>query len=77
MSGLVSHRLPAFLVIIIMSVFILILSNDIILILRYIDITSSTRFFALAAIYDFTIIGLIVAEIKPYIKLNKEVRSSI
>lgn len=42
-------------------------------IIRYIDITSSTRFFALAAIYDFTIIGLIVAEIKPYIRLNKEV----
>ena len=39
----------------------------------YIDITSSTRFFALAAIYEFTIIGLIVAEIKPYIRLNKEV----
>ncbi|XP_037043515.1 N-alpha-acetyltransferase 60 [Bradysia coprophila] len=38
----------------------------------YIDITSSTRFFALAAIYDFTIIGLIVAEIKPYLRLNKE-----
>lgn len=38
----------------------------------YIDITSSTRFFALAAVYNFTIIGLIVAEIKPYVRLNKE-----
>lgn len=38
----------------------------------YIDITSSTRFFALAAVYNFTIIGLIVAEIKPYTRLNKE-----
>lgn len=40
----------------------------------YEDITSSTRFFALAAVYNFTIIGLIVAEIKPYSKLNKEDR---
>ena len=39
----------------------------------YIDITSSTRFFALAAVYNLTIIGLIVAEIKPYIRLSKEV----
>lgn len=38
----------------------------------YIDITSSTRFYALAAVYNFTIIGLIVAEIKPYVRLNKE-----
>ncbi|XP_053675484.1 N-alpha-acetyltransferase 60 isoform X1 [Anopheles nili] len=38
----------------------------------YVDITSSTRFFALAAIYNFSIIGLIVAEIKSYSKLNKE-----
>lgn len=40
----------------------------------YEDITSSTRFFALAAVYNLTIIGLIVAEIKPFSKLNKEVR---
>lgn len=39
----------------------------------YQDITSSTRFYALAAIYNLTIIGLIVAEIKPYARLNKEV----
>lgn len=39
----------------------------------YEDITSSTRFFALAAVYNLTIIGLIVAEIKPYARLNKEV----
>lgn len=39
----------------------------------YEDITSSTRFFALAAVYNLTIIGLIVAEIKPYTRLNKEV----
>lgn len=38
----------------------------------YIDITSSSRFFALAAVYNLAIIGLIVAEIKPYVKLNKE-----
>uniref|UniRef100_A0A182N1Q6 N-alpha-acetyltransferase 60 n=1 Tax=Anopheles dirus TaxID=7168 RepID=A0A182N1Q6_9DIPT len=40
----------------------------------YVDITSSTRFYALAAIYNFSIIGLIVAEIKSYSKLNKEDR---
>lgn len=38
----------------------------------YEDITSSTRFFALAAVYNLAIIGLIVAEIKPYSKLSKE-----
>lgn len=43
----------------------------------YEDITSSTRFFALAAVYNLTIIGLIVAEIKPYARLNKEVNKSI
>lgn len=43
----------------------------------YEDITSSTRFFALAAVYNLTIIGLIVAEIKPYARLNKEVRYPI
>lgn len=42
----------------------------------YKEITSSTRFYALAAVYNLTIIGLIVAEIKPYCRLNKEVRSS-
>lgn len=42
----------------------------------YRDITSSTRFYALAAVYNLTIIGLIVAEIKPYCRLNKEVRPS-
>lgn len=40
----------------------------------YEDITSSDRFFALAAVHNGTIIGLIVAEIKPYIKLNAEDR---
>lgn len=38
----------------------------------YEDITSSTRFYALAAVYNSTIIGLIVAEIKQFNKLNKE-----
>uniref|UniRef100_A0A182Q1H9 N-alpha-acetyltransferase 60 n=1 Tax=Anopheles farauti TaxID=69004 RepID=A0A182Q1H9_9DIPT len=42
----------------------------------YVDITSSTRFYALAAIYNFSIIGLIVAEIKSYNKLNKEVSAN-
>ncbi|KAL7297340.1 hypothetical protein TKK_0009732 [Trichogramma kaykai] len=41
----------------------------------YEDITSSSRFYALAAVYGGVIIGLIVAEIKPYAKLNKEDRS--
>lgn len=40
----------------------------------YIDITSSTRFYALAAVYNLTIIGLIVAEIKPFVRMNKEDR---
>lgn len=40
----------------------------------YIDITSSTRFYALAAVYNVTIIGLIVAEIKPFVRMNKEDR---
>lgn len=40
----------------------------------YEDITSSNRFFALAAVYKTQIIGLIVAEIKPYLKLNTEDR---
>ncbi|XP_014206447.1 N-alpha-acetyltransferase 60 [Copidosoma floridanum] len=40
----------------------------------YEDITSSSRFYALAAVYGGVIIGLIVAEIKPYAKLNKEDR---
>lgn len=40
----------------------------------YEDITSSERFFALAAVYKAQIIGLIVAEIKPYLKLNAEDR---
>ncbi|KAI8426190.1 hypothetical protein MSG28_005123 [Choristoneura fumiferana] len=40
----------------------------------YEDITSSERFFALAAVYKSQIIGLIVAEIKPYLKLNAEDR---
>lgn len=39
----------------------------------YEDITSSTRFYALAAVYNFTIIGLIVAEIRQFTNLNKEV----
>lgn len=40
----------------------------------YEDITSSERFFALAAVHKSQIIGLIVAEIKPYLKLNAEDR---
>ncbi|XP_014598561.1 PREDICTED: N-alpha-acetyltransferase 60 isoform X2 [Polistes canadensis] len=40
----------------------------------YEDITSSSRFYALAAVYGGVIIGLIVAEIKPYAKLNEEDR---
>lgn len=40
----------------------------------YEDITSSERFFALAAVFKGFIIGLIVAEIKPYLKLNVEDR---
>lgn len=43
----------------------------------YEDITSSNRFFALAAIYNLAIIGLIVSEIKPYARLNKEVLNII
>ncbi|KAK6634141.1 hypothetical protein RUM44_004749 [Polyplax serrata] len=38
----------------------------------YEDITSSSRFYSLAAVYNGVIIGLIVAEIKPYVKLNRE-----
>ncbi|GJQ84267.1 hypothetical protein Trydic_g2931 [Trypoxylus dichotomus] len=39
----------------------------------YEEITSNnSRFFALAAVYNRSIIGLIVAEIKPYDKLNPE-----
>ncbi|XP_069701615.1 N-alpha-acetyltransferase 60 [Periplaneta americana] len=40
----------------------------------YEDITSNPRFYSLAAVYDGIIIGLIVAEIKSYIKLNREDR---
>lgn len=38
----------------------------------YEEITSGTRFYALAATYNQIIIGLIVAEIKPYASLNSE-----
>ncbi|XP_018325946.1 uncharacterized protein LOC108737545 isoform X2 [Agrilus planipennis] len=38
----------------------------------YEDITSSQRFYALAAVYNQVIIGLIVAEIKPFLCLNSE-----
>lgn len=39
----------------------------------YEEITSnSNRFFSLAAVYNLMIVGLIVAEIKPWNKLNKE-----
>lgn len=41
----------------------------------YEDITSSSRFYSLAAVYNGVIIGLIVAEIKPYSALNREVSS--
>lgn len=40
----------------------------------YHDITSDPRFYSLAAIYGGIIIGLIVAEIKSYSGLNKEVK---
>ncbi|XP_046404265.1 N-alpha-acetyltransferase 60 [Ischnura elegans] len=40
----------------------------------YIDITSDPRFYSLAAVYQGVIIGLIVAEIKAYAKLNREDR---
>ncbi|KAG8231687.1 hypothetical protein J437_LFUL007462 [Ladona fulva] len=40
----------------------------------YIDITSDPRFYSLAAVYQGVIIGLIVAEIKSYAKLNREDR---
>lgn len=36
------------------------------------DITSGSRFYSLAATYHSRIIGLIVAELKPQLKLNKE-----
>lgn len=39
----------------------------------YEAITSSSRFYSLAAVHQGSIIGLIVAEIKPFMKLNKEV----
>lgn len=38
----------------------------------YKDITSSTRFFSLAATINYQIIGLLVAEIKTYASLNRE-----
>uniref|UniRef100_A0A1B6GW07 N-alpha-acetyltransferase 60 n=2 Tax=Proconiini TaxID=565685 RepID=A0A1B6GW07_9HEMI len=38
----------------------------------YEDITSNPRFYSLAAVYEGIIIGLIVAEIKSYFKLNRE-----
>ncbi|CAG2161933.1 unnamed protein product, partial [Oppiella nova] len=38
----------------------------------YEDITSNPKFFALAAVFHFEIIGLIVAEIKPQTKCNRE-----
>lgn len=41
----------------------------------YVDITSSTRFYALAATYNLQIVGLIVAEIRSYLKLNREDRT--
>lgn len=39
----------------------------------YKDITSSNKFFSLAAVYRVQIIGLVVAEIKAQSKCNKEV----
>ncbi|XP_075224379.1 N-alpha-acetyltransferase 60 isoform X1 [Lycorma delicatula] len=38
----------------------------------YKDITSNPRFYSLAAVLDGIIIGLIIAEIKTYVKLNRE-----
>jgi len=43
----------------------------------YEDITSSSRFYSRAAVYESAIVGLIVAEIKPFSKLNREVRFAI
>lgn len=46
------------------------------LVCRYEDITSnSTRFYSLAAVYNCAIVGLLVAEIKSWHKLNKEDRT--
>lgn len=43
---------------------------------RYEDITTnSSRFYSLAAIYNCCIVGLLVAEIKAWSKLNKEDRT--
>lgn len=43
---------------------------------RYEEITSnSTRFYSLAAVYKCAIVGLLVAEIKSWGKLNKEDRT--
>lgn len=38
----------------------------------YQDITSSNRFFSLAATFNYQIIGMLVAEIKAYTTLNRE-----
>ena len=43
----------------------------------YDDITSSSRFYSLAATHQSRIIGLIVAELKPKSKLNKEVSAHL
>jgi N-alpha-acetyltransferase 60 len=40
----------------------------------YEDITSNPKFYSLAAIHKSTIVGIIVAEIKLYIKLNPKVK---
>lgn len=41
----------------------------------YQEILSDPRFYSLAAVYNGVIVGFIVAEIKSYINLNKEVCS--
>jgi len=40
----------------------------------YEDITSNPKFYSLAAIHKSTIVGIIVAEIKLYIKLTPKVK---
>lgn len=49
------------------------LFHKIVLFYRYEDITTnSARFYSLAAVYNCAIVGLLVAEIKSWTKLNKE-----
>lgn len=43
----------------------------------YEEITSNPKFYSLAALHEGRIIGLIVAEIKEYVKLCHEVRQNL